>query len=174
MNTRSELEEERRLFYVAITRAEKQAYLTYTQSRYRWGKLIDAEPSRFIEEIDDKYVEKENVYPYKSKPLVDASIFESFKQKKEFNSVSKPNQSQLSKLKRLYNIQNPNIISNKTSVKLVIGMEVSHGRFGKGKVLSVEGSGNDKKAAINFQGFGVKNLLIRFAKLTILNSKEDI
>ena len=174
LNTRSELEEERRLFYVAVTRAKEQAYITYTQSRYRWGKLIDAEPSRFIEEIDDKYVEKENVYPYKSKPLVDASIFESFKQKKEFNSVSKPNQSQLSKLKRLYNIQNPNIISNKTSVKLVIGMEVSHGRFGKGKVLSVEGSGNDKKAAINFQGFGVKNLLIRFAKLTILNSKEDI
>ncbi len=54
MNTRSELEEERRLFYVALTRAEKQAYLTYTQSRYRWGKLIDAEPSRFIEEIDEK------------------------------------------------------------------------------------------------------------------------
>jgi DNA helicase-2/ATP-dependent DNA helicase PcrA len=48
MNTRSDLEEERRLFYVAVTRAEKQAYLTYTQSRYRWGKLIDAEPSRFI------------------------------------------------------------------------------------------------------------------------------
>ena len=55
MNTRSELEEERRLFYVALTRAEKQAYLTYTQSRYRWGKLVDAEPSRFIEEIDDQY-----------------------------------------------------------------------------------------------------------------------
>ena len=53
MNTRSELEEERRLFYVALTRAEKQAYLTYTLSRYRWGKLIDAEPSRFIEEIED-------------------------------------------------------------------------------------------------------------------------
>ena len=174
LNTRNELEEERRLFYVAVTRAKEQAYITYTQSRYRWGKLIDAEPSRFIEEIDDKYVEKENVYRYKSKPLVDASIFESFKQKKEFNSVSKPNQSQLSKLKRLYNIQNPNIISNKTSIKLIIGREVSHGRFGKGKVLSVEGSGNDKKAAINFQGFGVKNLLIRFAKLTILNSKEDI
>ena len=57
MNTRSELEEERRLFYVALTRAEKQAYLTYTQNRYRWGKLVDAEPSRFIEEIDEKYVE---------------------------------------------------------------------------------------------------------------------
>ena len=57
MNTRSELEEERRLFYVAVTRAEKQAYLTYTQSRYRWGKLIDAEPSRFIEEIEEQYIE---------------------------------------------------------------------------------------------------------------------
>ena len=55
MNSRSELEEERRLFYVALTRAKEKAYLTYAQSRYRWGKLIDAEPSRFIEEIDEKY-----------------------------------------------------------------------------------------------------------------------
>ena len=73
LNTRSELEEERRLFYVALTRAEKQAYLTYTQSRYRWGKLIDAEPSRFIEEIDESFLEyltpiTENRY----KPLLDA------------------------------------------------------------------------------------------------------
>ena len=71
MNTRSELEEERRLFYVALTRAEKQAYLTYTQSRYRWGKLIDAEPSRFIEEIDEQYIDW--MIPqddYKYKPLV--------------------------------------------------------------------------------------------------------
>ena len=57
MNTRSELEEERRLFYVALTRAEKVAYLSYAQTRYRWGKLVDAEPSRFLEEIDDKYLD---------------------------------------------------------------------------------------------------------------------
>ena len=57
MNTRSELEEERRLFYVALTRAEKVAYLTYTKTRYRWGKLIDCEPSRFLEEIDEQYLE---------------------------------------------------------------------------------------------------------------------
>ena len=56
MNTRSELEEERRLFYVALTRAEKVAYLTYTKTRYRWGKLIDCEPSRFLEEIDEQYL----------------------------------------------------------------------------------------------------------------------
>ncbi|HET8737876.1 MAG TPA: UvrD-helicase domain-containing protein, partial [Pricia sp.] len=78
MNTRSELEEERRLFYVALTRAEKQAYLTYTQNRYRWGKLIDAEPSRFLEEIDEQYIE--NLTPldharYRYKPMIDADIF---------------------------------------------------------------------------------------------------
>ncbi|MGB5647925.1 MAG: UvrD-helicase domain-containing protein, partial [Muriicola sp.] len=75
MNTRSELEEERRLFYVALTRAEKQAYLTYTQNRYRWGKLIDAEPSRFLEEIDEKYID--NLTPvdtYRFKPLIDKDI----------------------------------------------------------------------------------------------------
>ena len=77
MNSRSELEEERRLFYVALTRAEKQAYLTYTQNRYRWGKLIDAEPSRFLEEIDGAYVE--NLTPvndgYRYKSMIDANIF---------------------------------------------------------------------------------------------------
>ena len=61
MNTRAELEEERRLFYVALTRAEKQAVLTYTINRYRWGKLIDAEPSRFIEEIDEQYLDNQVV-----------------------------------------------------------------------------------------------------------------
>src|SRR6056297_1683646 len=76
MNTRSELEEERRLFYVALTRAEKQAFLTYTQNRYRWGKLIDADPSRFIEEVDEKFLDF--MIPqddYKYKPLIDTDIF---------------------------------------------------------------------------------------------------
>src|SRR5690606_31177599 len=70
VNSRAELEEERRLFYVALTRAEHQAYLTYSQSRYRWGKLTDCDPSRFIQEIDPKYIEflsaPETNYRYKS------------------------------------------------------------------------------------------------------------
>ena len=76
MNTRSELEEERRLFYVALTRAEKQAYLTYAMTRYRWGKLIDADPSRFIEEIDEQYIE--NLTPIEERrfnPMLSADIF---------------------------------------------------------------------------------------------------
>ena len=76
MNTRSELEEERRLFYVALTRAEKQAYLTYALSRYRWGKLIDAEPSRFIEEIDDQYLDIiTKIDDRRQNPMLSADIF---------------------------------------------------------------------------------------------------
>jgi len=169
LNTRGELEEERRLFYVAITRAKEKVYITYAQSRYRWGKLIDAEPSRFIEEIDSKYVEKDYLDRHKSIALVDSSIFGSFENKKPqkvFNSISKPNQSQLSKLKKSNSIQKTTTNSNNYSIKLIIGMKVKHGRFGKGKVLSLEGIGDDKKAAIDFEGFGIKNLLVRFAKLT--------
>src|SRR5690606_41694270 len=70
MNSRSELEEECRLFYVAITRAEHKAYITYAQSRYRWGKLVVCEPSRFIQEIEPQYLEflspPETNYSYKS------------------------------------------------------------------------------------------------------------
>ncbi|MDG1015155.1 MAG: 3'-5' exonuclease [Flavobacteriaceae bacterium] len=76
MNTRNELEEERRLFYVALTRAEKQAYLTYALSRYRWGKLVDSEPSRFIEEIDKQYLDV--VTPKEERrfnPMLSADIF---------------------------------------------------------------------------------------------------
>ncbi len=74
MNTRSELEEERRLFYVALTRAEKVAYLTYTKTRYRWGKLIDCEPSRFLEEIDEQYLEY--ITPKKLAPSVNRFLNE--------------------------------------------------------------------------------------------------
>src|SRR5690606_17294866 len=77
LSSREDLEEERRLFYVAVTRAEKQVFLSYTQSRYRWGKLIDAEPSRFIEEIDENYIEfLSDPNEQRFKTLIDASIFD--------------------------------------------------------------------------------------------------
>src|SRR5699024_3345449 len=109
LNSRSELEEERRLFYVALTRAEIKAYLTYTQSRYRWGKLIDAEPSRFIDEIDSKYLEyltpgTENRY----KPLLDPDLFDEvdrskLRLKKPVSGTPPrgPSEKQLQKLRKL-------------------------------------------------------------------------
>jgi DNA helicase-2/ATP-dependent DNA helicase PcrA len=180
MNTRSELEEERRLFYVALTRAEKQAFLTYTQNRYRWGKLIDAEPSRFLEEIEEQYVENltpvNNGYRYKSP--ISGDIFgevdkRTLRQIKPQNgtppSVKGPNQSQLRKLRKLKpQISQPAENTNVIDANLVEGALVNHTRFGKGKVLKIEGVGNDKKAEIQFDRGDIKKLLLRFAKLEVL------
>ena len=177
MNTRSELEEERRLFYVAITRAEKQAYLTYTQSRYRWGKLIDAEPSRFIEEIDESFLEylttiTENRY----KPLLDADIFgevdkSKLRLRKPVSSSPPrgPNENNLRKLRRIKPVTSSaskNIDAKDLNIS--IGTIVEHVRFGKGSVIRIEGSGADTKAEINFSNGGLKKLLLRFAKLKVI------
>ena len=174
MNTRAELEEERRLFYVALTRAEERAFLSYTLSRYRWGKLIDAEHSRFIEEIDPQYLDRiEPKESYQFKPLMDTSIFGDEKMSKpKFNSkaakektITSPTPSQLKKLRKI-DLDAPAQLSQEELV-LTEGMEVEHARFGSGVVQRIEGTGNDKKATIAFKGFGVKNLLLRFAKLKI-------
>ena len=180
MNTRSELEEERRLFYVALTRAEKQAYLTYTQSRYRWGKLIDAEPSRFIEEIESQFLDY--MVPqddYKYKPLIDTDIFgevdkSSLRQTKPKSGspppAHKPSEEQLRKLRKLRPATSvPTNISHTDGIKLEEGNEVEHIRFGKGVVLKIDGIGQDKKAEIDFQNGGIKKLLLRFAKLKLLS-----
>lgn len=180
MNTRAELEEERRLFYVALTRAEQRAYLTYTQSRYRWGKLIDAEPSRFIDEIDEVYLDyKVPKDDYKYRPMVDADIFgnpdkSKLRQTKPRKGTPppahKPTKSQLKKLRRL----RPKNAKSKTKAKapslnLKKGQQVEHKRFGQGQVINIEGVGQDKKAEIDFDKGGVKKLLLRFAKLKLLD-----
>ncbi|WP_036153945.1 ATP-dependent helicase [Maribacter forsetii] len=180
MSTRSELEEERRLFYVALTRAEKQAYLTYTQNRYRWGKLIDAEPSRFLEEIDEKYVE--NLTPidggYRYKSLINADIFgevdkSRLRQEKPKRGtppiVGQPNTGQLKKLRKLKpQLSEPVGNTNKIDPNLTEGSLINHTRFGRGKVVKIEGAGNDRKAEIMFDKGDIKKLLLRFAKLEVL------
>ncbi|WP_339665637.1 ATP-dependent helicase [Maribacter arcticus] len=180
MSTRSELEEERRLFYVALTRAEKQAYLTYTQNRYRWGKLIDAEPSRFLEEIDEQYVE--NLTPvdggYRYKPLINADIFGEvdktrLRQEKPVRGappiVGQPNSNQLKKLRKIKpQLAEPVGNTNAIDPNLAVGSLVNHTRFGRGKVVQLEGLGNDRKAEIMFDKGDIKKLLLRFAKLEVL------
>ncbi|MEZ4873964.1 MAG: 3'-5' exonuclease [Flavobacteriaceae bacterium] len=142
MNTRAELEEERRLFYVALTRAEKQAFLTYAQTRYRWGKLMDAEPSRFIEEIDDHYLEyltpmTENRY----KPLLDVDIFDDIDKSKlrlkkptSGTPPKGPSEAQLQKLRRLKPVSSSadkNVSAE--AANLTVGSIVAHERFSEGK-----------------------------------------
>jgi DNA helicase-2/ATP-dependent DNA helicase PcrA len=183
LNTRSELEEERRLFYVALTRAEHQAYLTYAQSRYRWGKLVDSEPSRFIEEITDKFLDylTPTETNYKYKPMINADIFgdvdkSKFRQAKPTNGTPpkwitdndpKPD----SGIRRLKPMSRPAPQESAASLpdsKLAPGNVVMHERFGRGQVVNLEGAGADKKAEINFEVGGLKKLLLRFAKLDVI------
>ena len=176
MNTRSELEEERRLFYVALTRAEDQIHLTYALSRYRWGKLIDAEPSRFIEEIDDKYLDiLTPLQEQRFNPMLDASIFGDIPKNKirpkgvAIPKKKKPEPFRASVPKKLKPIGQSNGGPAPEIIKLNVGQQVNHQRFGRGEVVKIEGKGADLKAEIKFEGSGVKKLLLRFAKLEILN-----
>ena len=183
MSTRSELEEERRLFYVALTRAEHQAYLTYAQSRYRWGKLTDSEPSRFIEEIDSQYLEyltpAETNYRYK--PQIDSDIFGDVDKSKlrlakpaagtppKYITDNEPKSDiNLRKLKPVSSNSAPSAGTNLFDNKLVPGNIVMHERFGKGEIINLEGAGADKKAEIRFEVGGIKKLLLRFAKLNVI------
>tara|TARA_B100001250_G_C19640096_1_gene717865 strand:- start:76 stop:975 length:900 start_codon:yes stop_codon:yes gene_type:complete len=173
LNTREELEEERRLFYVAITRAKERAHITFTKSRFRWGKLVEVEPSRFLDELDSKYVDRNYMELDKSKNIINSSILSPFSKKtseKDFNSINKPSKSIVSKLKSINDLKNNKVKGLRDDhLNVKIGMNVEHGRFGKGKVLSIEGAGNDKKAIIEFQGIGIKNLLLKYAKLKTID-----
>ena len=184
IQSRDELEEERRLFYVALTRAEKQAYLTYAERRYRFGNLSDTEPSRFIEEIDERYLHylthTLSNPNYRYKPLIDRDIFGEVDKSKlrlqkpisgtppSKNAPTGDEQQRLRKLKPVNSIQNA---SPNRSIynELEVGTTVYHERFGKGIIKALEGVGNDKKAQVNFELGGLKNILLRFAKLTIIN-----
>ena len=182
LSSRSDLEEERRLFYVALTRAEHQAYLTYAQSRYRWGKLVDSEPSRFIEEIDSQYLEylnPENNTGYRYKPMMDVDIFGDIDKSKlrtakpvaskppaylNTQANDKPNIRKLKPVSGVRTQGNTNLFDS----NLAIGNIVMHERFGKGQIINIEGMAGDKKAEIKFDVGGVKKLLLRFAKLEVI------
>ena len=180
MNTRSELEEERRLFYVALTRAEEQAYLTYTINRYRWGKLIDAEPSRFIGEIDPQFVDNRVIDAGVSfRRFVDPSLFGEVDHSKlrqvkpqgvDPAQRKKPSEEQLRRLRKIKPTQATAAVEQAMLYHdLKEGIKVSHERFGRGVVKSIVGIGAEKKAEIEFETGGIKTLLLRFAKLSVIN-----
>ena len=168
MNTRAEIEEERRLFYVALTRAEKQATLTYTQCRYRWGKLNDAEPSRFLTEIDPSFIDNRVVESgYQFTPLIDTSIFGH--ESKSKVRLKKPPQKTVKKPPgKLKPLSSTSSSPDLDIGNIQVGSRVKHNRFGVGTIADIEGQGGDAKALIDFDGNGRKNLLLRFAKLEIL------
>lgn len=173
LNTRQELEEERRLFYVALTRAEKFAHLTYSVSRFRWGKITDAEPSRFLEEIDDKYLELKNLgsgLPINHSGLNPNLFDDTPRQFERKKTDSKPSETIKPKagFKPVAQAKITNHF-NGSQVDLKAGDIVIHDRFGRGKVTGLEGEPGDVKATILFDNAGEKKLLLNFAKLKVVS-----
>lgn len=183
MNTREELEEERRLFYVAVTRSKKFLTLSYALTRYKFGQLNYQDPSRFIEEIDEKntifYGPKEKPKPAMPPRDEDNSKWYLSKtfQKKEFSRPTKPaaapppQQAKTPPPANLTNIRNA--ASQSASIHsdlkdLQVGMHVVHEKFNQGKVMQIEGAGENKIATIFFEGIGNKKIMLKFAKLQIV------
>ncbi|MEM6359307.1 MAG: UvrD-helicase domain-containing protein [Bacteroidota bacterium] len=160
LSSRADLEEERRLFYVAITRAKNKLFLSYALSRYRFGRLKNCEPSRFIEEIDPVYIKLNKKYS-KSEPVYS----ESSDTTKNFVSGMRKSVSSQPVKKSNYK-PSPDFAPSDTS-NLQAGMKVEHPKFGYGKVMELDESGANRKAKVSFDDFGEKTLLLSFAKLKI-------
>ncbi len=180
MNSRSDLEEERRLFYVAITRAQKSLTMSYASSRYRWGSLVSCEPSRFIEEVDPATVLAVNPKP--AKTIVPEQEFSdnwsSFGRQvnttqrrpvtaKEKTPATAAVPQGFRKLSATQ-VAKGDFKADDSSL-ISVGMNVEHEKFGQGKVIDMEGRFPDNKALILFDGYGQKQLLLKFARLKIIN-----
>jgi DNA helicase-2/ATP-dependent DNA helicase PcrA len=174
LNSRSDLEEERRLFYVAVTRAKSRLNISYATSRFKFGTLISCEPSRFLDEIDAKYLELD----FTARPEKPASSFfddERAAWSRKSDTFAKPKAAATSSappkttsILAKAHIPTPGFAPSDTT-KLQPGMEVEHERFGFGKVLQLEGNKPDIKATIFFKEIGQKQLLLKFAKLRIVS-----
>lgn len=171
LSSRADLEEERRLFYVAITRAEKKLYLSYALQRYRFGNLRMCEPSRFLDEIDTKYMTSKTNRPATirgedtltgfGKPLVrKAEDFSSVKSSVKTFPL-KPSTPQGN------HKASPNFVAS-NAARLREGMKIEHQKFGFGRILKIDVEGMDKRATILFENVGEKTLLLTFAKLMIV------
>ncbi len=174
--TLEDFEEERRLFYVALTRAEKNAYLSYARQRYKWGKLEFCSQSRFIGEIDPQYlnlpVEKDPSF-YQAKQDLPFAVPKPKTQNTTIpgirpSATSQPDLYQkLNKLRETKKETDTFEYSNQEEIQA--GMIVEHQRFGRGKVLQMEGRMPDMKATVFFENTGKKQLLLKFAKLRIIS-----
>ena len=171
LSTREDLEEERRLFYVALTRAETKLVLSYAESRYRWGNLTLSEPSRFIEEIDQSLIERTRKASFRGTSSFNEGVnfsdpfSKSFQTRRDFQKKT----TQPSNATPINTPKNNNSDFTAASPDVIDeGMRVLHQKFGQGTVMKVEGIGPNKKATVLFDDCGTKQLMLKFAKLNIL------
>ena len=174
-NTRDELEEERRLCYVALTRAEKQIFLSYATFRYQWGKNTSCEPSRFITEVDSHHLDFLN--PNIEKKVINRSELKSnifdetpstpntFRRLEPKKKIIRPINT--TQNKEIVSISNAKITNGNGNIQEIqVGDKVRHDRFGVGEVILIDGTDPENiKAKIDFANEGKKNLILKFAKL---------
>ncbi len=174
-----ELEEERRLFYVAITRAKKQVYISYANSRKFWGRVEAQSPSPFIDEIDQELLSFKLHNDFTTQKVsFSGSSYNEFKREQSFS----PPQPQTKRFNPKPDVSRMKKVSTKPAATgteknidyepttgLRVGMEVIHNKFGRGKILSMTGEYPNTKAEIEFQNLGVKKILLKFAKLQVVS-----
>ena len=170
VSSMQDIEEERRLFYVALTRARKSVFLSYAGIRFRWGSMSVSSPSRFIREIDPCFLEFAGGEPARA-----MNTFAPKQSKPVFHS-GQPSRTPAG-LKPLNSYNQPattNFPSNGSPAddfgKIKTGMTVEHSRFGQGKVVAIDGSGANAKVTVHFGNAGQKQLLLKFAKLVIIKN----
>jgi DNA helicase-2/ATP-dependent DNA helicase PcrA len=184
LNSRSELEEERRLFYVAITRAEKKATISFATTRYRFGNIIYCEPSRFIDELDENCVDfpqeaasskfSDDAFGRLNKPFSDTFKSLDFKNKGlDVNRQEEPKPISFSPPKKLIPLAKRMAATNtpadnSANANLRVGSVVEHEKFGIGEITAIEGVYPEAKASIRFRNSGEKNLLLKYAKLKVV------
>lgn len=184
LNSRSELEEERRLFYVALTRAMTKLTLSFSTSRFKFGTMISCEPSRFLQEIDPQHLNIEGINSNGNNAARERGYRQESKQNFTRNYSGGTNKSSAKETPKLAPVNIPknfkpinkatpapqnfdaNFVGDDTS-NLQVGQQVEHQRFGTGTVLLIEGNGDSRKANIDFGGIGKKMIVLKFAKLKI-------
>lgn len=172
-HTQKELEEERRLFYVALTRAEQRVTLSYCKSRYKYGSPVNTKTSRFLNEIDKRFIKSKQHFGNKmfNNDYADSNNEVSFE--KRGSAFKKPTRAGANlaanrKLTQIKNTPDPNFKASAPN-EIKSGMNVEHQQFGTGRIVQIEGDGTNKKAVVFFPKFGEKKLLLRFARLRIVD-----
>jgi len=166
-NNPKEIEEERRLFYVAITRAEENVMLTYASSRFRNGQSWTCSPSRFIDDIDPEYLQKSGDTAFKS-PQREGTI--RYAEKTGYTNTAYSERAAKETGKNLVRVEKepaPPTIRQRVG-NLFVGNVIRHDRFGQGKVIELIGEHENAKATVDFENFGRKQLLLKFAKFEIV------
>ena len=162
MDSPRQIEEERRLFYVAMTRAKQHLFLTYAKRRMKYGITSDCEPSRFLKDIDNRYLKSDKPEMPSFKDIVSRPTFIPQRPR----TVAQMPPSNFIKVRKPVSSPQPAVAPNSVN-GLTVGTIIVHERFGEGVVEKLEGSGLDAKACVRFQNVGTKQLLLRFAKFTV-------